>query len=140
MESVTTHTLFITGNPRPKGSWTPFRRKNGTLGMHHSSARVAAWCREAAKQVKAQYTGPLYDCPIHTTFIFLMERGSKAAAKRKYPTSPFDGDLDKLVRGLLDSMTGVVYKDDRLVVKSSEEKIHTDGEPGVQITITTDGL
>lgn len=135
-----TYSFFISGNPRPKGSWTPFRRKDGLLGMHHASPAVAKWCREAAKQIKAQYTGPVFDCPIKAEFLFLMERKSKAAAKRKYPTSPFDGDLDKLVRGLLDAMTGVVYKDDRLVVKSCEEKIHTDGEPGVCVTITTDEL
>ena len=57
---------------------------------------------------------------------------------RKYPTGRFDGDIDKLMRGMLDAMTGIVYKDDSQVIRGNLEQDYTDSLPGVWITISDD--
>jgi Holliday junction resolvase RusA-like endonuclease len=52
---------------------------------------------------------------------------------RQMPTVP--PDLDKLIRAVLDGLTGVAYKDDGQVVRISAVKIYAQ-KIGVQIGIT----
>ena len=51
--------------------------------------------------------------------------------KRDYPTVP--PDLDKLIRAVLDALTGIVYRDDSQVISIVASKSY--GDPGVNISI-----
>jgi len=72
---------------------------------------------------------------VKTKFEFLVPRPK--TVKRKYPIGKYEGDIDKLVRALLDAMTGTVYVDDSQVVTSSETQRYTSKIPGVWVTIST---
>ena len=133
-----TYHVWLSGNPRPKGSWTPVPLKAGGYGLRHASKHVAAWCRSIAKQAPEKYNGPVHEGPIHVGLTFYLERGK--TVKRKYPCAKGSGDVDKLVRGVLDAFTGVAYVDDVQVVSCSAKKLYTDGEPGAAVVITDDEI
>ena len=76
------------------------------------------------------------DGPVSVRLLFLMPRLKTVI--RKYPTGKREGDVDKLLRAILDAMTGVVYGDDSQVVDAHPRKEYTDGETGVWIHIDTD--
>ncbi len=128
--------LFISGHPKPKGSWTPIRRKNGKMGLRPASNKTAKWCADAKEQIAILWRGPMIEGPVAVELKFLIPRPKTVV--RKYPTGRFDGDIDKLMRGILDAMTGVVYKDDSQVVRGNLEQDYTDGMAGVWITISDD--
>ena len=133
---MATYHVWLSGNPRPKGSMTPGRRRDGSLFVRHASGHVAAWCRSIGKQAPEKYNGPVHAGPVHVGVTFFLERGK--TVKRKYPCAKGSGDVDKLIRGVLDAFTGVAYVDDVQVVSCSGKKLYTDGEPGAAVIITDD--
>ncbi len=45
-------------------------------------------------------------------------------------------DVDKLVRAILDSLTGIVYHDDAQVIQVAAAKRYSpDGQPGAKVTV-----
>lgn len=60
---------------------------------------------------------PPMECPVETD-IFLQLAGDPSV----WPTSRLDGDADNLEKAVLDAMNGIVFADDRLVVRSVREK------------------
>ncbi len=128
--------LFISGHPRPKGSWTPVRRRDGKMGLRPASNKTAQWCKDAKDQITILWKGPILDGPICVKLEFLVPRLKTVV--QKYPTGAREGDLDKLMRGILDAMTEVVYKDDSQVIRGTLSQDYTDGMPGCWITISDD--
>ena len=103
------------GAPVPQGSMKVI---NGRV-LHSQGSALAVWRSSiawAAKQAGAKLT----DAPITITMVFIMPRGK--TVKRALPTvAP---DLDKLVRGVLDALTGVAYLDDAQVVSIHAHKVY----------------
>ena len=128
--------FFVSGHPKPKGSWTPLRTRDGKIKFRHASNKTARWCVDAKEQVAILWKGPILEGPIFVDLLFLLPR--QKTVSRPYPTGRYCGDLDKLARGVLDAMTGVVYVDDSQVVDLPVKKRYTDGIPGVWVTISTD--
>ena len=111
--------FIVDAEPRSQGSMTAvYNRKLGVARVRHANApALASWrnlVREAARRVHASK----WDGPIGIRISF----GIKAPQNTKhgYPKSP---DLDKLLRGVLDALTGVCYIDDSQVVKIEAQKI-----------------
>ncbi|KKM27567.1 hypothetical protein LCGC14_1573400 [marine sediment metagenome] len=127
--------LFISGHPRPKGSWTPVQTKQG-IKFRPASNKTAEWCKSAKEQLVVLWGGPVLDGPIRVKLEFLVPRLKTVV--RRYPTGAREGDIDKLMRSILDAMTGVVYKDDSQVIRSILEQNYTDSMPGVWVTISDD--
>jgi Holliday junction resolvase RusA-like endonuclease len=67
--------------------------------------------------------------------MFYLDRPSSVSTvKRPYPTVP--PDLDKLIRGVGDSLTGVVYDDDSQVIRTLAWKVYADSrEPGAFVRV-----
>lgn len=131
--------FFISGVPKPKGSWVPIRNKKDPslpIKFRHASNKTAKWCISAHEQVADIWKGPLLDGPVAVELLFLIPRPKTVV--RQYPTGRYEGDLDKHARAILDAMTGIVYKDDSQVVDMPVKKRYTDGQPGVWATISTD--
>ncbi len=59
-------------------------------------------------------------------------KGLKASAPHWYANTP---DWDKLCRALCDALTGVIYRDDKLVASSSVDCIWVESDPGAKVRI-----
>lgn len=128
--------LHVEGTPAPQGSKVRTR-----YGMRESSKRLKPW-RDLVKQAASikcdelALLGPLQP-PYRVEMWFYIRK--PRTTRNPYPTAPTIGDLDKLVRGVLDGLTqGGLLEDDRFVVKHAAEKewAAASEEPGVVIYIT----
>lgn len=112
-------TYEIEGIPRPQGS----KKHVGNGVMVESSKYVAGWRAYAKlKAVEAMRTAQRIEKPcgvqIDVGFVFdrplrhLTKKGLRPESPNYYTSKP---DVDKVLRALLDSMTGVVFGDDSQV-------------------------
>jgi len=110
----------VLGRPVPQGSMTAsYNRKTNTSHVHHvQGAALAQWrasLRLAAKDAGAE----IWEGPVQIIVIFGVYKA--AYPKRTHPVIP--PDLDKLVRALLDALTGVCYTDDKQVISLYAGKV-----------------
>ena len=117
--------FYVPGVPEPKGSM----RQMGKA-IINASPKTAAWqgrisffARKAAPEV---WAGPV---AVYLNFKFTPPRGW--SAEGAHGTKP---DLDKLVRCVLDGLTGVVYTDDCLVAAVVADKWWSN-ESGVHVHV-----
>lgn len=131
-------TFTVSGDPQTKGSAKAFRHKStGKIIVRNDNARCAGWssavgwkARLAMNAGDARHVTPtILAVPVRVSLAFRLARpkSTKLAAPRL--------DLDKLIRAVLDAMTGIVYVDDRQVVEVSARKEW--GKPGVDVTVET---
>lgn len=139
--------FFVPGIPAPAGSKKgfPIRRKNGTLGVAivDASKRSRPWKdRISAIAATAWPHAPL-DQPLSLTLRFVMPRpashyGSRKGEKYLKNSAPkwHSGtpDTTKLIRAVEDALTGIVWRDDSLIVAQLATKIYGEST-GVQIRI-----
>lgn len=59
----------------------------------------------------------MFDCPVETNMTLVLKGDDDV-----WPTSRLDGDADNLEKAVLDALNGIVFEDDKLVVKSVREK------------------
>ena len=130
----------IHGNPSPKGSLT--RMPNGGMvgaGTAASRKRQGDW-RTDVKQAALQAMGerqPTRD-PIRLMVDFMLPYPQSSVRKYQLGWLPCTKkpDIDKLLRALLDPMTGVVWVDDAQVVTTTMNKSYAwDGQTGATVTI-----
>ena len=140
--------FHVSGLPAPQGSKTYV----GHGRMIESSKRVKPW--RSAVQVaarKAYKLEPIED-PAHVGVRFFFERPKSHYRTGKfshllkadappYPTSPQNGDLDKLLRSTFDALSattgGCIVSDDRLIVSSGQVKLYASSSnpAGAKITV-----
>lgn len=79
----------------------------------------------------------LFDGPVAVEILFVRARPKGMPKKSTRPHTKFP-DLDKLVRAVHDSMTGIVYQDDAQIVESHSRKRYAElGEsPGIIVTVS----
>lgn len=120
----------VFGDPASQGSHAII---NGRI-VQVNSSKHRKW-RTAVSRAAADALPPeweLIDGPAEVTIILYMP--IPKSVERQYPTvSP---DLDKMVRSIFDSLTGVVITDDSRIVRLSARKVYADGiEPGATISV-----
>jgi Holliday junction resolvase RusA-like endonuclease len=148
--------LIVAGKPEPQGStraWVPtdkkgrpFRRADGSIVVNVTSDNPALkkWREKVAAAARAEWRGPPLDgVSLMVEGDFFLYRaqdqwgtGRNAHLLKEWaPAAPLGTpDVDKLLRAVLDSLTGVVYRDDSLVTLASSEKHsavpgeHNDGQ------------
>lgn len=121
-------TLLVAGHPAPKGSRVFYGKGRGS---RESSVGCKPWVEQVAysARVNAPVGGPL-EPPYEIELSFTMPE----VKRPKYDWPTRDGDLDKLVRAVLDGLTqGGLIVDDRHVTRLVTEKSF--GHPGVAIRI-----
>jgi crossover junction endodeoxyribonuclease RusA len=118
--------FFVPGEPAPQGSW----RHVGNGVVIPASKKLGPWRKRVEATAREAWLGeePL-EGPIGVELSFLLPRpkhhykasgGVKDwAARRDHVTRP---DLDKLVRAVLDGITGIVIRDDSQVYHIEAEK------------------
>lgn len=121
----------VPGRPRPAGSHFVVMRRDKPVVL--SSGRVRSWQLLARDSASESYplAGPI-DGPIALEVIFSFSwpktafRGGKREEAKLKKTAPYHycglPDVDKLLRALCDSLTGVVFWDDKQVVRVTAEK------------------
>lgn len=135
--------ITVIGRPAPQGS----KRLLAHGAMVESSKRVKPW-REDVKQaaldaIEARAWHRL-DGPVAVEVLFCFDPPKSAPKKRRiWPTTRSSGDIDKLARAALDSLTAAgAFHDDSQVVWLLARKVHTNHDdvpltiPGAVIAIT----
>lgn len=121
----------VFGRPAPQGS----KKSVGRGRFIEASKYLPAW-REAVKQAALENKP---DFPLSGELaleaVFYLDKPK--TVKRDAPTVP--PDLDKLLRGICDAMTGTIYEDDAQVCKiTAFKKYASDTNPSgafLQITV-----
>jgi Holliday junction resolvase RusA-like endonuclease len=113
------------GIPVPQGSMKVI---HGRV-LHSQGSALAVWRSTIGWEAKLRGATP-HNYPVKITINFIMPRPK--TVKRPYPSvAP---DLDKLVRGVLDGLTGIAYDDDSQVVEIHARKIYG-GSPGAEVSL-----
>ena len=103
------------GRPIPQGS---LKFINGRP-IHHRATDLAAWRADVAR-VAQQHSVKCQDGPVTLDLLFCLLK--PRTVKRDFPhVRP---DLDKLVRAVMDGLTGVAYEDDQQVCTLAASKIY----------------
>jgi len=123
--------LFVPGLPISQGSKKAFQR-GSKIVLVESAAGLKSWREAVARAAQAQGRTILDTEAVTLSLMFMLPAPKKPV--RRYPTTK--PDLDKLIRAIADSLTGVWYKDDSQIVKLQAEKCYTTDQPGVYISIS----
>lgn len=119
--------FHVPGVPATKGSYRTFRSRAGKQVVKNDNARckpwqeAIGWSARAAMRSASPMTGAV---TLDVVFRFERPKTTKLATPRL--------DVDKLLRALLDGMTGIVYVDDKQVAQVHARKEW--GPTGAEVT------
>jgi crossover junction endodeoxyribonuclease RusA len=118
--------FFVRGRPVPQGSMKFI--KPGVM-IHSRAKELAVWRADIARNAELNGYKPVSGgIAVEINFVFIKPK----TVTREMPTvAP---DLDKLVRAVLDGLTGVAYEDDCQVVTITASK-HYGGTAGAWIGV-----
>jgi len=125
--------FFVPGVPRPQGS----KRAITVTGKAYSVLIEQVKGVEKWRRIVGTVAGNLWrprhpvNGKVHVQLEFIMPW--RKAPDKVYPPD----DLDKLIRAVLDSMTGIVYVDDSQVttIEASKRRALQDEEGGVWVLV-----
>ncbi len=122
--------FFVEGKPVPQGSLKFIHGRP----IHERAVDLAVWRANVAREGRSAGISKQKDGSIWLKLVFYTI--SPKTVKREEPyVRP---DLDKLIRAVLDGLTGVAYDDDCQVTRIEAEKHYCNefqNDPGVWITI-----
>jgi crossover junction endodeoxyribonuclease RusA len=124
MEQAVTFRVY--GVPVPQGSKNVYR---GRL-VEAQGKKLKDWRAEVKRVAEETYQGELITGAVELQVTFYVTLPK--TVKREFPTVP--ADLDKLIRGVGDALSGSIYNDDSQIISISAHKRY--GDPaGALITI-----
>ena len=123
---VLKNSFFVKGRPVPQGSMKFIRP--GVM-IHSRSQELALWRADIARNAELFGFKPIASA-VKVELDFVMN-GPKST-KRVFPS--VKPDLDKLIRAVLDGLTGVAYEDDSQVILIQSSKTYGETQ-GVWIGI-----
>ena len=140
-------TIEVFGNAKPAGSKKAMpvggRNPTGRWTVVDDNRQAGPWKIQVAQEAGLQYRGPLLTGPLSVEMVFFQIRpkghsgtGRNAGLiKDSAPSYPCARpDVLKLARAIEDALTGVVYRDDSLIVDERIAKRYGD-RAGVKIRI-----
>lgn len=138
--------ICVPGVARPQGSKRPIRLKTGKIILlENNHAELKAWRVMIATLAAEQMTGKqMFEGPLSIDVLFIFTRpklhyNSKGLLKDSAPMwKTSKPDVDKLIRAVGDSLTGIVYRDDSQIVHGTFAKRFSD-KAETQITVTEIG-
>lgn len=130
--------FFVAGNPVPKGSFRAFNN-GGHPVITNNNPRTKDWEMRIAHEAQANIGDwpPCYDGAVQISAFFGFTRPKSVKKTALHTKRP---DTDKLLRSVLDGITGVLIKDDSQVVliKDCGKHYVDEQEPsGLRLTIET---
>ena len=128
-------TFDVLGRPAPQGS----KKSIGNNRFVEASKFLPAWrkaVRGAAEFAVSVNGWARTSGPVELEVMFYLERPSTVTVtKRPHPIVP--PDVDKLIRGVGDALTGVVYDDDSQIIRVLAWKVYADArEPGCFVRVS----
>jgi Holliday junction resolvase RusA-like endonuclease len=127
----------VLGEPQPQGSKTIVARKGRRPVVREDNPDTKPWRQAVAVAALQAMAGrPLRDGPLRLRAVFVFKRpaghwGTGRNEGRLKPSAPLyvrtRPDVDKLLRAIGDALSGIVWRDDALVVQVVAEKHY--GEP-----------
>jgi crossover junction endodeoxyribonuclease RusA len=109
----------IDAQPRSQGSMTAvYNRKLGVSRVRHANAPALQLWRNLIRESARNANAKVWPGPIGMRISFGV--APPLDARHGYVKRP---DLDKLIRGVLDALTGVCYVDDAQVITIEAEKV-----------------
>ena len=111
--------FWVSGKPVPQGSMKVI---NGHI-LHSQGSALALWRADVARNAQVRGYKPV-EGAIHVSLTFVF----RAPKSVKRPAPWVKPDLDKLIRAVLDGLTGVAYEDDSQVITITARKVYGDKE------------
>lgn len=132
-------TIQVFGQAEPAGSKkaVPFGGKNATgrWGVVDANKKAGPWKAQVAQEAGEQYRGPVLNGPLVVEFVFFSTRPkghfgtgrNEGSVKDSAPAYPaVMPDALKLARAVEDALTGVIWRDDALIVDERIAKRYGD--------------
>lgn len=112
----------VLGKAEPQGSARAFMRPGARYPVVTSdNPKLKAWRRQVAKAAAAARYDDPFSGPVRVVASFYLPRPKALRHDKAHITRP---DSDKLLRGILDSLSGVVYRDDGQVTQAKAIKAY----------------
>lgn len=127
-------TFKIRGLPEPKGSMKAFLPKGAKFPVVTTTNRsLRSWetlVRQGASREaeRANWKMPQRGIPLTAYVSCVLPRPASLA--KRYVSHTKKPDLDKLIRAVLDAMTGILYTDDSQITHLSATKRYTHPDEG----------
>jgi len=125
-------TIDVSGEPASQGSHSVI---HGRI-VQVNSAKHKRWRNAVAFAALDLITDgwELLDEPLELSVIFYLPRPKSVS--REFPAVM--PDVDKLLRAVFDSLSGVIYLDDSRIVRATAQKLYADDRgPGAVIRVNT---
>ena len=125
-------TIDVAGEPASQGSHSVI---HGRI-VQVNSAKHKRWRNAVAFAALDLVTDgwELLDEPLELSVIFYLPRPKTAT--REFPAVM--PDVDKLLRAVFDSLSGVIYVDDSRIIRATVQKLYADDRgPGAVIRVNT---
>lgn len=122
--------FFVNGKPEPQGSSRAFV-VGGKPVITSANRNLKDW--RTIVQLTAAQHAQMFDGPVEVILHFYLPRPISLPKKvTRHTKRP---DVDKLARSVLDSLTGVMFKDDSQVVALEAYKDYADPFIGVEVYV-----
>ena len=130
--------FFVPGKPEPAGSKRAFALKQGgrytgRVAVTDANKNSKGWKAAVRKEAERAYTEEPWDCPIRLIVRFTLlqpkshfRTGRNAHLLREdAPRMPISKpDTTKLLRGVEDALTGILWRDDAQIVHQTVSKAY----------------
>jgi Holliday junction resolvase RusA-like endonuclease len=139
MQAPVSFTVY--GTARPKGSHRPFLHpRTKQIILRPASQGLKAWeesIRHEAQRHAEQ--GVFFGGPVKllATFVFARPKSVSAKKREHMTVAP---DLSKLIRGIEDALTGLLWRDDSQVTEVHARKVYGAYEEPSRVDITLSEL
>lgn len=139
-----THNFIVYGTPTSQGSMRAIVNRNtGRAIMMHDKREAIASLRQAVAVAALERGVEVTNDRVHVTMTFMFERPGYHRNKKGFIKTQYDSihyttkpDIDKLIRAVLDALTGAVLVDDKQVTSVTATKCYTDDHrPRTVITV-----
>lgn len=124
----------VYGIARPKGSTRAFMRPGMKFPIVTSDNKsVKGWEESVRAALQQHAAGVFFQGPLMVRIAFSLPRPKSMG--RKWPAHTKKPDLDKLARGSLDAMKGVLWNDDSQVIELHVKKSYALDQPSAYIEV-----
>lgn len=135
----------VRGQPEQKGSTRAFALPiKGSTSKHggpkyravttSANPNLKRWEQLVAFEAGHAARGAFFTGAVAVRLTFRLTRPASVSPKAR-PFHVVRPDLDKLVRGCLDAMSGVLFRDDAQIVTLEASKVYTDAAPYLEAEV-----